>query len=77
MNKLTNEDKVLLIFVISVIWCSITSLAGHSELWVIPMMLLTTVFCIHLILSLIRDIYFARRRERLYERRYWNKYKED
>ena len=29
------------------------------------------------ITSLIRDIYFAKRRERLYERRYWEKHKAD
>ncbi|MBO5449702.1 MAG: hypothetical protein J5994_10325 [Ruminococcus sp.] len=77
MKNLSDEGKVLTIFSIIMLWCAITSLSGHSELWIIPMLTLAGMFCLHLVISLIRDIYFARRRERLYERRYWEKYKAD
>ena len=71
MKKLTDEGKVLTMFAIIMLWCAITSLSGHSEFWIIPLLTLSGLICMHLILSLIRDIYFAKRRERLYERRYW------
>lgn len=63
-------------FAIIMLWCAITSLSGHSEFWIIPLLTLSGLFCMHLIISLIRDIYFAKRRERLYERRYWESIKQ-
>lgn len=77
MKKLSDEDKVMAIFAIIMLWCFVTSMAGHSELWEVPLFVIVGLFCLHLILSLIRDIYFARRRERLYERKYWEKHKTD
>ena len=61
MKKLTDEGKVLTMFAIIMLWCAITSLSGHSEFWIIPLLTLSGLICMHLILSLIRDIYFAKR----------------
>lgn len=77
MKKLSDEDKVMAIFAIIMLWCFVTSMAGHSELWEVPLFVIVGLICLHLVISLIRDIYFAKRRERLYERRYWEKYKAD
>lgn len=60
MKKLTDEGKVLTMFAIIMLWCAITSLSGHSEFWIIPLLTLSGLICMHLILSLIRDIYFAK-----------------
>lgn len=56
MKKLTDEGKVLTMFAIIMLWCAITSLSGHSEFWIIPLLTLSGLICMHLILSLIRDI---------------------
>ena len=77
MKKLSDEDKVMAVIAIIMLWCFITSMAGHSELWEVPLFVIVGLICLHLILSLIRDIYFAKRRERLYERKYWEKHKAD
>lgn len=77
MKKLSDEDKVIAVAIIIALWCLFTSAAGHSELWEIPLFVIVGLLCLHLILSLFRDIYFAKRRERLYERRYWEKHKAD
>jgi len=77
MKKLSDEDKVMAVIAIIMLWCFITSMAGHSELWEVPLFVIVGLICLHLILSLIRDIYFAKRREHLYERKYWEKHKAD
>lgn len=77
MKKLSDEDKVMAVIAIIMLWCFITSMAGHSELWEVPFFVIVGLFCLNLVISLIRDIYFARRRERLYERKYWEKHKAD
>lgn len=77
MKKISDEGKVMAISAIIMLWCFITSMAGHSELWEVPLFVIAGLLCLHLVISLVRDIYFARRRERLYERRYWEKYKAD
>ena len=40
MKKLTDEGKVLTMFAIIMLWCAITSLSGHSEFWIIPLLTL-------------------------------------
>lgn len=77
MKRISDEDKVIAAVIIIALWCFVASMAGHSELWEIPLFVIVGLICLHLILSLIRDIYFAKRRERLYERRYWEKHKAD
>jgi len=77
MKKLSDEDKVMAVIAIIMLWCFVTSMAGHSELWEVLLFVIVGLICLHLILSLIRDIYFAKRRERLYERKYWEKHKAD
>lgn len=71
MKKLSDEDKVTVVAIIIAHWCVFTSAAGYSELWEIPLFVIVGLICLQLILSLIWDIYYAKRRERLYERRYW------
>ena len=71
MKKLSDEDKVTVVAIIIALWCVFTSAAGKTELWEIPLFVIVGLICLQLILSLIRDIYYAKRRERLYERRYW------
>lgn len=41
MKKLTDEGKVLTMFAIIMLWCAITSLSGHSEFWIIPLLTLS------------------------------------
>lgn len=77
MKKLSDEDKAVAAVIIIALWCLFTSAAGYPELWTIPFFVIVGLLCLQLILSLIRDIYFAKRRERLYERRYWQNHKAD
>ena len=43
MKKLTDEGKVLTMFAIIMLWCAITSLSGHSEFWIIPLLTLSSL----------------------------------
>lgn len=82
MKKLTDESKATIFLIFILFWCLFTSAIGHKELWIIPLLCFWALMSLYLILALVKDIYFAKRRERLYdkqywERMYWEEYKEN